>query len=73
MNFDNNNVLTQSWIRCAEINNSDNSDLLVCRCERDIDKELLVPEPGEDGGDVGGVVVPLEGILMLHLLAHQSV
>ena len=43
------------------------TNLSVLRGQRDVHKELFHPQPVEHGGDVGGVVVPLEAVLSLVL------
>ena len=42
------------------------TNLSVRSGEGDIGKEFLAAQPVEDAGDVVGVVVPLQGVLVLH-------
>jgi hypothetical protein len=42
------------------------SDLSVRGGECDVDEELVLPQPVKDRGNVLGVVVPLETVLLLH-------
>ncbi len=40
--------------------------LAVAGCQGDICEELFLPEPGEDCCNVGGVVVPFQGVMVIH-------